>query len=154
MQALTTDSLALFAPHFNAHRRFLGPFVPRTTSWGFNNRSVAFRLPIAGPEARRIEHRVAAADASPHLAMAAVLAAILHGVAGKLEPTPEASGEVREMRPEFAAGLLDALRRLESSEALARYIPRRYLAAFAHVKRGEYQDLFDAILPEELDFYL
>ena len=154
LQALTTDSLALFAPHFNAHRRFQSLFVPRNVAWGFNNRSVAFRLPIAGPVARRIEHRVAGADASPHLVMAAVLAAILHGVTGKLEATPEASGEVSEALPEFAAGLLDALGRLERSETLARYIPRRYLEAYAHVKRGEYQDLFDEVLPAEYDFYL
>jgi glutamine synthetase len=154
MQALTTDSLALFAPHFNAHRRYQSLFVPRTTAWGFNNRSVAFRLPIAGPEARRIEHRVAGADASPHLVVAAVLAAILHGVTGKLEPTPEASGEVSEVLPEFEAGLLAALARLERSEVLAQYLPRRYLQAYAHVKRGEYQDLFEEILPVELDFYL
>ncbi|MFO1401889.1 MAG: glutamine synthetase family protein [Steroidobacteraceae bacterium] len=154
MQALAADSLALFAPHFNAHRRFQALFVPRAASWGFNNRSVAFRLPIAGPEARRIEHRIAGADASPHLVMAAVLAAILHGVEARLEPTAEAVGEVSEVQPEFAAGLLAALARLERSEALARYLPRRYLEAYAQLKRGEHQDLFEEILPVELDFYL
>jgi glutamine synthetase len=115
---------------------------------------VAFRLPIAGPEARRVEHRVAGADASPHLVMAAVLAGMMHGVTGKLEPTAEASGEVSEALPEFSAGLLDALRRLEASAALAGYIPRRYLQAYAQLKRGEYQDLFEEILPVEFDFYL
>lgn len=154
LQALTADSIALFAPHFNAHRRFQSLFVPRAASWGFNNRSVAFRLPIAGPEARRIEHRIAGADASPHLVMAAVLAGILHGVSAQLEPTPEAQGEVSEAQPAFTAGLLAALERLERSELLARYLPRRYLEAYAQVKRGEYQDLFEEILPVELDFYL
>jgi glutamine synthetase len=86
--------------------------------------------------------------------MAAVLAAILHGVANGLEPTLEASGAVSEVQGEFAAGLLDALARLERSAALERYIPRRYLEAYAQVKRGEYQDLFGEILPVELDFYL
>ncbi len=154
MQALAADSLALFAPHFNAHRRFQGLFVPRAASWGFNNRSVAFRLPIAGPEARRIEHRIAGADASPHLVMAAVLAAILRGVEAGLEPTAEAVGEVSDVQPEFAAGLHAALARLERSEPLARYLPRRYLEAYSQLKRGEYQDLFEEILPVELDFYL
>jgi glutamine synthetase len=154
MQALSTDSLALFAPHFNAHRRFHGMFVARAASWGFNNRAVAFRLPVAAPAARRIEHRIAAADASPHLVMAAVLAAILHGVSERLEPTPQAAGQVHEVQPEFTAGLLDALGRLERSALLARYFPQRYLQAYAHVKRGEYQDLFAEILPVELDFYL
>jgi len=154
LQALTTDSLALFAPHFNAHRRFRSLFVPRAATWGHNNRSVAFRLPVAGPEARRIEHRVAGADASPHLVVAAVLAGILHGVQERLEPTPESQGEVHEVAPEFEGGLLDALARLERSATLARYVPRRYLEAYAAVKRGEYQDLFAEILPVEYDFYL
>lgn len=154
LQRLAGDSLALFAPHFNAHRRFQSLFVPRAASWGFNNRSVAFRLPIAGPEARRVEHRIAGADASPHLVMAAVLAGILHGVSERLEPGPEAQGEVSEVQPEFAAGLLDALVRLERSALLGRYFPPRYLEAYALVKRGEYQDLFEEILPVELDFYL
>ncbi|MCC7461746.1 MAG: glutamine synthetase [Gammaproteobacteria bacterium] len=154
LQALAGDSLGLFAPHFNAHRRFQGVFVPRAASWGFNNRSVAFRLPIAGPEARRIEHRIAAADASPHLVMAAVLAGILHGISERLEPGPEAQGEVREVQPAFSAGLLAALARLEHSPLLARYFPQPYLTAYAHVKRGEYQDLIAEILPAELDFYL
>lgn len=154
MQALAGDSLALFAPHFNAHRRFQSLFVPRAATWGFNNRSVAFRLPIAGPAARRIEHRIAGADASPHLVMAAVLAGILHGVEQRLEPGPEAQGEVSEVQPEFAAGLLAALERLEHSALLARYFPRRYLEAYAALKRGEYADLFEAIQPVELDFYL
>ena len=35
---------------------------------------VAFRIPVADAAAQRIEHRVAGADASPHLVMAAVLA--------------------------------------------------------------------------------
>ena len=154
LQRLAGDSLALFAPHFNAHRRFQSLFVPRAASWGFNNRSVAFRLPIAGPEARRVEHRIAGADASPHLVMAAVLAGILHGVSERLDPGPEAQGEVSEVQPEFAAGLLDALVRLERSALLGRYFPPRYLEAYALVKRGEYQDLFEEILPVELDFYL
>src|SRR6185437_14200823 len=115
MQALTLDSLAIFAPHFNAHRRYHSVFVPRTLDWGYNNRSVAFRIPVAAAAAQRIEHRVAGADASPHLVMAAVLAAIHHGITRKLVATDPVTSRVQGVLPPFAAGLLHSLDRLEQS---------------------------------------
>jgi glutamine synthetase len=72
---------------------------------GLQQSQCRLRLPIAGPEARRVEHRIAGADAVP--CQAVVLAGILHGVAsGSIRP--EAQGE-SEVQPEFVAGLLDAL---------------------------------------------
>ena len=153
MQALTLDSLAIFAPHFNAQRRFQSVFVPRTLDWGYNNRSVAFRIPVADAVAQRIEHRVAGADASPHLVMAAVLAAIHHGITNRLTATQPVSARVSGALPEFSAGLLHSLERLEKSALLFRYIPERYLRAYAQLKRGEYEALMEQILPGELDFY-
>src|SRR5262249_16526393 len=126
MQSLTLDSLALFAPHFNAHRRYQSVFVPRTLDWAHNNRSVAFRIPVARPSAKRIEARVACADASPHLVVAAVLAAMHYGITNRLTPTQPVTGRVSEALPEFSAGLLESLRRMEGSAALTRYIPQRY----------------------------
>ncbi|HVW67427.1 MAG TPA: glutamine synthetase family protein [Steroidobacteraceae bacterium] len=154
MQALTLDSLAIFAPHFNAHRRYQSVFVPRTLDWGYNNRSVAFRIPVADAAAMRIEHRVAGADASPHLVMAAVLAALHHGITHRLTATPPLSGRVFGALPEFSAGLLQSLLCLEESETLADYIPLRYLRAYAELKRAEYEELMEPVLPGELDFYL
>jgi glutamine synthetase len=46
-----------------------------------------------------------------------------------------------------------ALDRLESSELLGRYIPRRYLEAYAQLKRGECEVLLEDISTRELDFY-
>lgn len=154
MQTMTLEALALFAPHSNAHRRFSSPSTPRNLAWSENNRSAAFRVPVSGPEARRIEHRIAGADASPHLVVAAVLAAIHHGISCALEPTPPANGEWRQPAPEFAAGLLPALARLERSELLARYIPERYLRAYVELKRGEFADLAERLLAAEMDYYL
>lgn len=153
LQALTTDSIALFAPHFNAHRRFNGPFVPRTTAWGHNNRSVAFRVPVSSAHARRIEHRIAGADSSPHLVLAAVLAGLHHGITHKLGAGKAAPGKVHEAQPEFSAGLLAGLERFEHSKLLAEYLPARYLAAYAQLKRGEYAAMMNGLLPAELAYY-
>jgi glutamine synthetase len=155
MQALMLDSVGLLAPNFNAHRRYLGLFVPTSRAWGHNNRSVAFRIPEAGGEARRVEHRVAGAEASPHLVMAAVLAAVHHGITKGLRPTAPSTGDAGRRRdPAFPDGILAALARLERSRLLAEYMPKRFLAAYAASKRGEYADLIGNVFPREYDFYL
>jgi glutamine synthetase len=154
MQALMYDSMALYAPNFNSLRRFLGPFVPSSRDWGYNNRSVAFRVPLGQGEARRIEHRVAGADASPHLALAGILAALLHGITNRLEASAPVEGRVLESDdPDFPSDLIVALERLEKSRLLAQYIPARYLRVYSEVKRGEYGELIETVFNREYDFY-
>ena len=154
MQALMYDSMALFAPNFNSQRRFLGPFVPSSRDWGHNNRSVAFRVPLGEGQARRIEHRVAGADASPHLALAGVLSALLHGISNRLEATAPIDGRaIQTDDSDFPGDLIVALERLERSSILANYIPSRYLRVYAEVKRGEYGELVEQVFNREFDFY-
>ena len=148
------DSMALYAPNFNSQRRILGPFVPRSRDWGHNNRSVAFRVPLGDEQARRIEHRVAGADASPHLALAAVLAALHHGTANRLEATDPVDGRaIQSVDTDFPADLIVALDRLERSNVLAKYISSQYLRVYAEVKRGEYGELIEQVFNREYDFY-
>ena len=155
MQALMYESMALYAPNFNSQRRFLGPFVPSSRDWGHNNRSVAFRVPLGQGEARRIEHRVAGADASPHLTLAGILAALLHGITNRLESSAPIDGRAIETgHPDFPGDLIVALERLEKSTVLAKYIPARYLRVYAQVKRGEYDELLDQVFNREYDFYV
>jgi len=155
MQAFMSDSLGLCAPSFNSYRRYLGPFVPTTSDWGHNNRAVAFRVPIALGSGRRVEHRVAGADASPHLVVAAVLAALVHGVTHHLKPTAPAEGRARPAADAAAPdNLLAALARLERSTLLAQYIPENFLRLFAELKRKEYAALVGELFTREYDFYL
>lgn len=155
MQAMMFDSMGLCAPNFNSYRRYLGPFVPTTRDWGHNNRAVAFRVPAAHGTGRRIEHRVAGADASPHLVLAAILAALLHGLSEKLQPTEPALGRVKSgPDPTFPNGLLAALERLEHSSLLPAYIAPKFLQLFAELKRKEYATLIEDLFIQEFDFYL
>ena len=60
-------SMALFAPSLNSYRRFQPDmFAPVNRRWGVNNRSAGLRIPMSPGDARRIEHRVAGADANPY----------------------------------------------------------------------------------------
>ncbi len=89
LEAMPQTAL-IFAPHFNSYRR-LSPdsHAPTAISWGYENRTAAVRIPGGPHAARRIEHRVAGADANPYLVLAAVLGAALIGIEnGDAPPHP------------------------------------------------------------------
>jgi glutamine synthetase len=99
------DSFAIFAPSFNAYRRFRkGRHAPVTPTWGYENRTAAVRVPAGSNKARRLEHRVAGADANPYLAIAVVLAAALDGIERRLAPGRPVSGDGYQV-DEDAGGL-------------------------------------------------
>jgi glutamine synthetase len=155
MQALMFDSIGICAPNLNSHRRYLGQFVPTTQDWGHDNRSVAFRVPASGPAARRVEHRVAGADASPHLVLAVLLASVVHGITHHLSATQPVEGRVKNGRSaDFPSGLLAALERTAKSGALAQYLPEKYLRLYAELKTKECAALMEEVFPVEYDFYL
>ena len=156
MQATMAEGMAIFAPHINAYRRFApDQFVPVTTDWGENNRSVAFRMPASDDAARRIEHRVSGADANPYLVMAAVLAGMHHGLEQGLEPgkkhTGNAGASVDESLPLTMWQALDAF---QAGEILPGYLGERYVAAYAQVKRAEFEDFMSVPSKREFDWYL
>jgi glutamine synthetase len=156
LQETAYEAMAIFAPNLNAYRRFApDQFVPVNTTWGVNNRSVAFRIPAEGGQARRIEHRFAGAEANPYLVMAAVLAGIHHGLSNGAAPTPASEGNAgAEMDPAMPAKLWTALDRLEQSAILPAYFGPRYPAAYAAIKRREFEAFLADVLPREHDWYL
>jgi glutamine synthetase len=81
LAATMSDTIAICAPTANSYRRYQSEaYVPLAPHWSVNNRSVAFRIPAGPPHSRRVEHRVAGADANPYLLCAIVLAAMHHGL--------------------------------------------------------------------------
>jgi glutamine synthetase len=82
----------LLAPNVNSYKRFVpGSFAPTAVAWGRDNRTCAFRVIGHGPSLR-IETRVPGGDVNPHLALAAIIAAGLHGVEAGLELEPPYDG--------------------------------------------------------------
>ncbi|MGA0235990.1 MAG: glutamine synthetase family protein [Alphaproteobacteria bacterium] len=156
LQATVYDAMALFAPNLNAYRRFEpNQFVPVNNSWGYNNRSVSFRIPAAGGQGRRIEHRVAGADANPYLVMAAILAGIHHGLSNELTASAPSTGNAgEEADPEMPLRLWTALDRLEQSKLLGTYLGPKYPAAYAAIKRAEFEAFLAEILPREYDWFV
>src|SRR5262249_30020903 len=91
----TMAQLALtFAPHENSFRRLVpGAHAPSSIAWGYENRTVAIRIPGGSPKARRIEHRVAGADANPYLVLASILGGALLGIERQLQPAGPITGD-------------------------------------------------------------
>lgn len=156
MQATMDEAMAIFAPSVNSFRRFQpNIYVPVTKAWGHDNRSVAFRVPGGDAESRRIEHRVAGADANPYLTAAAVLAGALHGMEQKLdpgEPVPGNAGE--EVDPELPLTWAHALERLDEATILPEYLGRHYLQMYSATKAAEMEVYRNYISRREYDWYL
>ncbi len=141
-------SMAFLCPNVNSYRRFGSQFyVPNAPSWGLDNRTVALRVPTGPPDALRIEQRVAGADANPYLLMAALLAGVHHGLTRRIEPgAPIEGNSYEQLEQSLPNNLRDALRTLDDSEILARYISPEYVDLFVACKDHELEE-FEARSP-------
>lgn len=156
LQAVMAASMAFFCPNVNSYRRFGAQFyVPNAPCWGLDNRTVALRVPTESSEAVRIEHRVAGADANPYLMMAAVLTGIHHGLTHQIEPTDPIQGNSYEqVEASLPTNLRDALRRLDDSDVMARYIHPDYIDVFVACKESELAEFEHSISDLEYNWYL
>jgi glutamine synthetase len=69
-----------FAPNINSYKRYQpGSFAPTAVKWGLDNRTCSLRVVGHGPSLR-FENRVPGGDVNPYLAVAAMIAAGLHGI--------------------------------------------------------------------------
>ena len=156
LQATMAESMAIFAPNINVYRRFEpDQFVPVTRDWGENNRSVAFRLPIGDGRSRRIEHRVAGAEANPYLVTAAVLAGVHYGLANGLDAGGKHAGNAgSELDADLPLKPWDALRAMSAAEILPGYLGADYPRIYAEVKQAEFDAFMADAFPKEFDWYL
>ena len=155
LQRTSTDCMLMFAPHANSYRRFvLNAFVPLNDCWGFNNRTVAMRIPHSDPANIRIEHRIAGADANPYLVTAAVLAGMLDGLENGGDPGPAIVGnayEQTEMRELFWR---DTLRDFMNSDFVASTFGEKFRHVFGQQKLKELRSFQREVTTLEIDWYL
>ena len=120
-----------------------------------NNRSAGMRVPAGPTDARRVEHRVAGADANAYLALAAVLAGTHYGLEAKLDPGPPAVGNVsRDPDAALPFSVDDALKRMGDAAILPDYFGEETLALYRETKRIEALRVRRVIPPIEYDWYL
>ena len=159
MKAALGESMAIFAPNANSYRRFkANSYAPVAPTWGVNNRTVSLRIPAGSPASRHVEHRVCGADANPYLAVAAVLAAMHHGIANRIDPgtavvgngyEDEASAGVKLPNNWFAAN--DAF---EASPLMNDYLGQRFVKNYTIVKRTEMARFYGEVTALDYDWYM
>jgi len=145
--------VAITAPSFNSYRR-LRPhsWASAFTAWGVDNREAAVRVasPFWDSEASSINFELKSSDCSnnPYLALGALIAAGIDGVARKLDPgdplmedpsdMSEAELKKRGIR-RLPASLNEALDNLEKDDFLMDALNPVLAGSFLAVKRAEYQ---------------
>lgn len=154
--ATMQESTALLCPNVNSFRR-LQPnlYVPMYVNWGIDNRTVAVRIPAGEPHSRRIEHRVAGADANPYVAMATVLFGMYHGLDKGLLPPPPQEGNTFEVdNPSLPERLPDAIEMLRESKLFNEYFGEDFIKVYTACKEHELIKFEQTVTFKEYDFYL
>jgi glutamine synthetase len=109
-----------FAPHVNSYKRFVpGSFAPTAVAWGKDNRTCSMRV-VGHGHGLRAENRLPGADVNPYLALAATIAAGLHGIENELELEPAFEGNAYESEKPHVPHTLYAARDLFADSQIAR----------------------------------
>lgn len=155
LAATMVEGMLLFAPNANSYRRFQEKsYAPMAPTWGYNNRTVALRIPSGPLEARRIEHRVAGADANSHLLMATILAGALHGIDTRIDPGEPRTGNAYESQvPALPTSWAEAIRRFEGARILPDLLGREFCEVYLVCKKQEYDKFNAHVTRRELDWY-
>ena len=155
LQTYLPAATAIFAPYVNSYRR-LSRFTsaPINLQWGYDNRTCGLRVPHSGPEARRIENRLAGVDVNPYLVMAASLACGYLGMEQQLSPSDPLTGSAYEKPHQLPRHLDDAVETLMACKPLVELLGEHFIQTYAAVKAVEYREYFDVISPWERRFLL
>jgi glutamine synthetase len=155
LQRCADDCMLIFAPHANSYRRFvLNAFVPLNTCWGFNNRTVAMRVPYSDPDNVRVEHRIAGADANPYLVTAAVLAGMLDGLEHGHDPGPPVVGNAYEQTELQEPYWRQSIERFFASDFIAKQFGSDFRHIYGQQKLKELRSFEREVTSLEVDWYL
>jgi glutamine synthetase len=136
--ACLADFALLLAPNVNSYKRFApGSFAPTAIAWGRDNRTCALRV-VGHGASLRFENRVPGGDVNPYLAVAALIAAGLHGIDQRLELEPEFTGNAYASdAPRVPATLLEAVTAFAASEVAAQAFGKDVVRHYTNAGRVE-----------------
>ncbi len=149
-------AMSFWAPNVNSYRRYRGgtSCAPVSLTWGDENRTVAFRIPLAKQGAWRVENRVPGADANPYLAMAVTLAGILHGIENRIDPGAPTTEAVEGRDENLPLKLADALAATAANDALKKTMGTEFIELYCLHRAAEAAAFENFISPREYDWYL
>jgi glutamine synthetase len=144
-------------PTVNSYKRLVDGFwAPVKPTWGIDNRTASFRVMPGSPKSSRLETRCPGSDVNPYLAIAAVLAAGLHGVEQKLKltaPPIHGSNEGAENIPRAPRSLIETTRIFRDSTIARDWLGDDFVDHFAATREWEWRQWQDAVTDWELKRY-
>lgn len=155
LQAHTPDLTLIYAPTVNSYRRYVaGSQAPINVAWGFDNRTTGLRIPVSSPVARRVENRLAGADANPYLAMAATLAAGLAGMEARRQPSEPVVGNGYDQARGLPRTFSAAHEQMAHSQQAPLLLGERFVRGFLAVKALEHDHYLNEISAWERRYLL
>ena len=146
--AALADMTLFFAPNINSYKRFAaGSFAPTVVAWGHDNRTCSLRV-VGHGAGKRVENRLPGADVNPYLALAAMIAAGLHGIDNELELEEPVEGNAYVSdKPRVPGTLRDAAARFGESDLVRDSFGAEVVEHYENMARVEIE-AFDAAVTD------
>ncbi len=149
--------LSLFAAsNINSYKRYaVASWAPTGLAWGRDNRTCGFRI-VGHGQSLRIENRLPGADANSYLAYAACIAAGLHGIEHRIEPSAEYRGNAYSATdvPRVPRALYEAIGLWERSAIARAAFGDDVVEHYLNMARVEQQAYDAAVTSWERERYL
>jgi glutamine synthetase len=155
------DALMQFAPMYwptvNSYKRLVDGFwAPVKPTWGVDNRTASFRVIPGSAKSTRLETRCPGADVNPYLALAACIAAGMHGIEKNLKlkaPPIEGTNKGGEDVPRAPRSLAETTRVFRHSDVARDWFGDEFVDHFAATREWEWRQWQDAVTDWELKRY-
>ncbi|MEE1800084.1 glutamine synthetase family protein [Streptomyces sp. JV176] len=146
--AALRDFSLLYAPTVNAYKRFQpGSFAPTAVAWGYDNRTCSLRV-VGHGRSLRFENRLPGGDVNPHLAVAGLVAAGIHGIENELELPEACAGNAYAAEyPHVPTTLAEAAALWENSPIARAAFGEEVVAHYSNMARVEV-DAFNAAVTD------
>ena len=155
LQKYLPSAIAILAPYVNSYRRYVRDHAaPINLAWGRDNRTTGIRIPLSGPEARRVENRLAGMDCNPYLGFAASLACGYLGMMNEVRPDKQFRGDAYESDEDIPRVLGQALDMFDEATDLHEVLGPDFARVYSIVKRTEYEEFLQVISPWEREHLL
>ncbi len=147
----------MFWPTVNSYKRLVDGFwAPVKPTWGVDNRTASFRVIPGSPKSTRLETRCPGADINPYLAVAALLAAGLHGIEKNLKLTAKpitGTNQGAENIPRAPRSLKETTEIFRRSDLARDWFGDLFVDHFSATRDWEWRQWQDAVTDWELKRY-
>lgn len=155
LQRYLPEFSLLALPNVNSFKRVIpDSWAPVYPNWGYENRTCAFRVVGGAPLSKRVEIRLAGADANPYLAMAAFVTAGRLGVEHEIEPTDACSvngwASENQQLQRFPSSLPEAIERFAGSVAAREQFGDKFVEHLTGMKRAQNDDFARSVTDWEI----